>query len=266
MTSPTTHHLSAEEREQMERDGFVVRESVFSRDECEAMIEASEDLIAGLVAGKHGRRFTVGSYTFEPDVLSAVMLKWEGDSDELHGIEPFAHLSTELERCGHDPRLVEPMAAFVDDEQPVLYTEKLNLKRPRVGGVNPLHQDFPYWRENALAARTATAILYLDDTTRENGCLEVAPGSHRTATALPTRTDSDEFGNLEMDPRANAHLERVALPVPAGSAVFFGAFLAHATGPNLSDTHRRALLYSYQPTGGVHMLEEMKRLFQGAKG
>ena len=262
MSGTASHHLTADEQAQMERDGYVVRESVFSADECAAMIEASEDLAAGLVAGRHGRRFTVGSYTFEPDALSVVMLKWEGDSDELHGIEPVAHLSHDLERWGLDARLVEPMEAFVGDEHPVLYTEKLNLKRARVGGINPLHQDYPYWEENAPdAERTATATIYLDDTTLENGCLEVAPGSHRSGK-LPTRTDADEFGNFEMDPDANAGLERVALPLPAGSAVFFGAFLAHATGPNLTGSHRRALLYSYQPAGGHHMLEEMRQLFQ----
>jgi hypothetical protein len=90
------HQLSDIEEEQLERDGYVVREAVFDRAELDAMITSSEELVAGLVAGRHGRRFTVGSYTFEPDALSLVMLKWEGDSDQLHGIEPFAHLSTDL--------------------------------------------------------------------------------------------------------------------------------------------------------------------------
>ena len=91
----------------------------------------------------------------------------------------------------------------------------------------------------------------------ENGCLEVVPGSHRSGR-LPTRTDMDVFGANEMDPVANADLERVSLPLPAGSVVLFGAFLAHATGPNRTDTHRRALLYSYQPAAGHHMLDELR--------
>ena len=82
----------------------------------------------------------------------------------------------------------------------------------------------------------ATATIYLDDTTLDNGCLEVVPGSHR-AGRHPTRTDTDVFGNLEMDPAANAHLERVPVELPAGSVVLFGAFLAHATGP---EPHRHA--------------------------
>ena len=254
------HELTDAEQAQVERDGFVVRPSAFDAAEVAAMVDASEALVAGLVEGRQGRRFTVGSYTFEPDLLEAVMLKWEGDLDVLHGIEPFAHLSPELAAVGHDPRLVEPMRHLVGDPQPELFTEKLNLKRSQHGGPNPLHQDHPYWTDSAAdPARVATAIVYLDDTTRDNGCLEVVPGSHR-AGVHPLRTDSDLFGNLEMDPVANAHLERVPVEVPAGSVVLFGAFLAHATGPNRTDRHRRALLYSYQPPGGSHMLEGLRKL------
>jgi ectoine hydroxylase len=259
------YHLTDAEAAQADRDGFVVREGVFDRTELDEMIRASEDLVFGLVESKQGRRFSVGSYTFEPDALNHVMLKWEGDTDQLHGIEPFVHLSPPLERWALDPRLVDPMAHFVGDPAPALFTEKLNLKRPHVGGPNPLHQDYPYWVDSAGdATRVATAIVYLDDTTLANGCLEVSPGSH-VLGQLPNRTDADAFGAFEMDPVANAALPRVALEVPAGTVVLFGAFLAHATGPNHTDRSRRALLYSYQPAGLPHSLEGFKRLFGPAR-
>jgi hypothetical protein len=253
------HHMTEAEQAQYERDGFLVRESVFSGDEVAAMIEASESLVAGLVEGRQGRRFTVGSYTFEPDLLDHVILKWEGDTDALHGIEPFAHLSKDLETWGLDPRFTEPMQHIVGNPAPCLFTEKLNLKRAGVGGPNPLHQDRPYWDEAPDPEHTATAIVYLDDTTPENGCLEVVPGSH-TVGRHTTRSDSDAFGNLEMDPDANAQMDRLQVVVPAGSVVFFGAYLAHATGPNSTAKDRRALLYSYQPAGLEHSLEALKLL------
>ena len=253
------YELTAEEQARYDRDGFLVRESVFSPDEVAAMIQASETLVAGLVEGRGDRRFTVGSYTFEADLLEGVMLKWECDTDALHGIEPFAHLSPELERWGLDPRFTEPMRYVIGHDDPILFTEKLNLKRAHHGGPNPLHQDRPYWDEAPDPEHTATAIVYLDDCTAENGCLEVVPGSH-TSGRWPTRQDSDAFGNLEMDPDANADMERLQVCVPAGSVVFFGAYLAHATGPNSTDKDRRALLYSYQPAGLEHSLEGLKRL------
>jgi ectoine hydroxylase-related dioxygenase (phytanoyl-CoA dioxygenase family) len=55
---------------------------------------------------------------------------------------------------------------------------------------------------------------------------------------------------------------RVPVELTAGSVVFLGAFLAHATGPNTSGADRRALLYSYQPAGRAHSIEALRRLLE----
>ena len=83
-----------------------------------------------------------------------------------------------------DPRFLDPMVTLVGDPTPQLFTEKLNLERPRCGGVNPLHRDHPYWEGVADdPSRVATAMLFLDDASSENGALQVLPGSRRTGTA-----------------------------------------------------------------------------------
>ena len=111
-----------------------------------------------------------------------------------------------------------------------------------------------------IAHRVATAMLFLDDATIENGCLQVAPGTHKVGK-WPQRSDSDGFGSLEMDP-AQFDLDRlVPLEVPAGTVAFFGAFLVHQSLPNQTAGDRRALLYSYQPAGEPHA-RELNRLFQ----
>jgi ectoine hydroxylase-related dioxygenase (phytanoyl-CoA dioxygenase family) len=176
----TSSRLTADELSALESDGYVVRESVFTRDEVAEITNACEELVDRIVAARNGRRYTVGSYTFEPDLESEVTVKWEGDTDAVHGLEPFAHLAPDLEKWAYDPRFIEPMIDVIDDPEPVLFTEKLNLKRPQVGGVNPLHQDFPYWDDFADdPARIATSILFLDDADLENGTVQVVPGSHK---------------------------------------------------------------------------------------
>jgi ectoine hydroxylase len=227
---------------------------VFDADEVADIVFSCEQLIADLVKDRRGPRYAFGSYVFEADALSGVTVKWEGDSDVVHGIEPFAHLSPELERWAYDPRLLGPSVDFVDDDRPILFTEKLNLKRPRVGGPNPWHQDFPYWEDADDREHVVTALLFLDDATLENGTLQVIPGSHRQGV-WRQRTDADQFGNLEMDPAAaDGHPTR-ALEVPAGSVVFFGPYLVHKSEPNQSNKDRRALLYSYQPSACRHVLD-----------
>jgi ectoine hydroxylase len=258
MGTVAQHRLTESERDAMVRDGYVLRTEVFTRDEVGEIATACETLLADLSKDRNGKRYHVGSYTFEPDQLTDCMIKWEGDSDVVHGIEPFAHLAPDLEKWAYDARFLGPSADFVDDDQPVLFTEKLNLKRPHVGGPNPWHQDWPYWADADDRSRVVTAMLFLDDATLENGTLQVLPGSH-TSGEWAKRNDSDAFGNLEMDPNAVDGWTPVAVEVPAGSVVFFGPLLVHKSEPNRSDKERRALLYSYQPAGLTHMLDLNRR-------
>ena len=258
----TSHRLDDRERRRLADDGYVLREGVFDRSEVAATLDACEALVAEVVADRRGARLTVGSYTFEPDFTSTLMVKWEGDSDVVHGLEPFAHLSPPLADLALDPRFVEPMIDVIDDPAPALFTEKLNLKRPHHGGVNPLHQDFPYWKDTADASRIATAMLFLDDADVGNGTLEVVPGSHLRGP-WPTRTDKDQFGNLEIDPAEEEGITTVALEAPAGSVVFFGPLLVHRSAPNRSDRERRALLYSYQPPGAPDMRDLLRGVTAG---
>jgi ectoine hydroxylase-related dioxygenase (phytanoyl-CoA dioxygenase family) len=260
----TSYRLDADECQQLATDGYVLRETVFSRDEVDAVVDACESLVAEVATTQRGKRSTAGSYTFEDDRSAMLMVKWEGDSDVIHGLEPFAHLSPFLAEVAVDPRFVEPMIDLVGDPDPMLFTEKLNLKRPHHGGKNPLHQDFPYWSDAQDASRIATAMMFLDDSDSENGTLEVVPGSH-VEGQWRTRTDSDIFGNLEIDPTAEDGVTTVALEVPAGSVVYFGPFLVHRSAPNRSERERRALLFSYQPQGAPDMRDLLRAYYGSLK-
>jgi phytanoyl-CoA hydroxylase len=263
---PHAHELTDAERDHYERHGYVIRTGVFDADEVAAMVEASEALVADLVHDRVANRITAGSYVFDPDLMRGVLIKWEGDSDVVHGIEPFAHLSPELDRWAHDERLVNPMRAMVGDPEPMLFTEKLNLKRPRHGGPNPLHQDYPYWVDTAAEpARVATTIIYLDDSSVENGCTWVVPGSHTTGR-WQTRTDADAFGANEIDASAYPDAVPVPVEVEAGSTVSFGSLMVHQSTPNTSDLDRRALLFSYQPPGGTTMVDALRRFTRDRSG
>jgi ectoine hydroxylase-related dioxygenase (phytanoyl-CoA dioxygenase family) len=248
--------MSAAERSRLARDGFVVREGVFDADECIAIAADCEDLVARLEAARRRRKHRVGSYMFELSRDLETMVKWEPDAPEvLQGVEPFAHISPALHAWGLDPRLSDPCQAIVGEDEVALFTEKLNVKRAVHGGSIILHQDYPYWESmTPVAHRIATAMLFLDDATVENGCLEVAAGTH-TVGKWTQRDDADEFGSLEMDPAAFDMRRLRPLELPAGSVAYFGAFLVHRSLPNRSDKDRRALLYSYQPAGYPHSRE-----------
>jgi phytanoyl-CoA hydroxylase len=260
MADNSEFELTADERATYDRDGYVVRRDVFAPAEVAEIADSCEVLLADVISDRVSHRMKVGSYVFDPDFVRGVMIKWEGDTDAVHGIEPFAHLSPVLNRWAHDDRLLHPMRAIVDDPEPILFTEKLNLKRPRLGGPNPLHQDYPYWLDSAQdPTRVATTILYLDDSHIGNGCTWVVPGSHRSGM-WRTRQDTDTFGQNELDADAYPDITPVPVEVPAGSTVSFGSMMVHQSTPNRSDTQRRALLFSYQPAGHPTMIEALRRL------
>lgn len=250
-----SYRLDASERRDLEEGGFVLRRNVFDAPELVAIRTACEALVLRLLAEKRHRKLSVGSYNFELQRDLGTVVKWEpGDIDVVQGVEPFAHLSAELNRWAHDPRLLGPCKDVVGSDEVILFTEKLNLKRAQKGGPIVLHQDFPYWMNlTPVAGRIATAMLFLDDATREKGCLEVVPGSHREG--MQQRRSVEGFGSLEIDPEGYDTSRLVPLEVSAGAVAFFGPFLVHRSLPNRSGEDRRALLYSYQPPGNPHSRE-----------
>ena len=251
--------LDAREKMELDERGFVVRRNIFDAAELHAIREACEELVTRLEGEPRRTRHRLGSYMLELQRRLDTIIKWEPEHPEMvQGIEPFAHLSEELCRWGLDARLVDPCKDLVGDAELALFTEKLNVKRARKGGKIILHQDFPYWSDlTPIAARVATAMIFLDDATIENGCLEVAPGSHREG--VQPRLAVDGFGALEMDPLRYDQSRLIALEVTAGTVAFFGPFLVHRSLFNRSNADRHALLYSYQPIGQPH-LRELTRL------
>jgi hypothetical protein len=254
-----TFGLSAAERAQYDRDGFVVRRGVFTDAELEEMRKAGEEVIEQLVAIRRGRRVPAGSYTFELESAAVVMIKWEGDSDIIHGIEPFAHFHPAFQRFADDARFTEPAGDILGVEAVCLFTEKLNYKRARHGGPVVLHQDYPYWVDSVDdLERIMTTMLLLDDSDLANGCLKVVPGSHRWG--VQPGKDVRGFGKFEIDPERFDTSLLVPVELAAGDLVMFGPLLVHCSEPNRSDADRRALLYTYQPKGNRHTLEGFKPL------
>src|SRR5262245_46619737 len=110
--SNPTLRLSTRELDTLATDGYVVRESAFTASELADIIDACEQLVDDLVRDRQGNRLKAGSYVFDPDFTRDVIIKWEGDSDVVHGVEPCAHLSPALDAWAHDPRFLVPMCDF----------------------------------------------------------------------------------------------------------------------------------------------------------
>ncbi len=196
--------LTADELACLEQNGYVVRENVFSPKEVADITAACEALVARFVQERRRRRYHIGSYTFEPNNEHQIMIKWEGDTDIVHGLEPFAHLDPVLKAWALDARFVEPMCDFVGDAHPSLFTEKLNLKRPGIGGVNPMHQDYPYWIGEAKDP----------DAWQRRCCSSTTPRSKTAVCALPRAVTIWDGGAIGPIPTSSAPTKSTNRPMP----------------------------------------------------
>jgi ectoine hydroxylase-related dioxygenase (phytanoyl-CoA dioxygenase family) len=252
--------LTAEERRAYDEDGFFVRERAFGAEEVADLSDAAECAVARAAAGvPSGDDYVIDGNRYREAAGSTIQFEHRPGSETIRVVEPFHHLDTRLDRLIDDARVVEPARELVGDERVALFTDKLNLKRPREGSRFRWHQDSPYWAHFFPdVERLPNLMLSLDDANEANGCLRIIPGSHRLGM-LPGLEGQGVLGPLFTDPEFFDASRRVPVIMAAGSILFFGASTVHGSEPNESTERRRALVFTYQPGSGRMFKIDAKR-------
>ena len=243
--------LSPEERRAYRQDGFFVREGVFDAAEIEELRDAVECCVASAsaAAAAGGEEYEIDGNRYCEASGATIQFEHQPASETLRVIEPFHHLDERIDRLIDDPRFVELARDLVGDPRVSLFTDKLNLKRPREGSRFRWHQDSPYWAHfHAELDRLPNVMLALDDASEENGCLRIIRGSHKRAM-LPGLEGQGRLGPLFTDPAHFDETHQVVAEMPAGSILFFSPHTVHGSEPNESSALRRALIFTYQPAG-----------------
>lgn len=253
--------LADAERRAWEGDGFFLRERVFLPDEVADLRAAAERVVAIAMraASRPDADYTVDGNRYLEAAGATIQLEHREGSATVRVIEPFHHLDPRFDAVLDDPRIAEPMRELVGSEHIALFTDKLNLKRPREGSGFGFHQDSPYWAFHCTHLdRLPNVMVLLDDASPENGCLRVVPGSHRRGL-LPGREGEGTLGPLFTSPRTFDEGSAVAAAGPAGSMLFFSPHLVHGSMPNASDLPRRVFVLTYQPGGHRTFKKDLKR-------
>lgn len=175
------------------------------------------------------------------DDLSEVAEVEPGDSSVARRIWSPTKRHPVFEATAAHPRLLDAIEQLIGPDI-LFHYSKLHLKAPRVGSVVEWHQDFSYYPHTNTDL--VTALIYLDDATRENACLQVAPGSHRRG--LGDHYVDGYFRGKITGRDAPEPSRAVALEAPAGSVIFIHCLLMHYSAPNRSDKIRRAFLPAYR--------------------
>ena len=151
---------------------------------------------------------------------------------------------TELVR---DPRILDPMESLLGPNI-VLTRYRHNLGTVNAPGDNPtrLHRDVLQWSRTIV-----TALLYLDESTVDNGSTLLIPGSH----FLPYVGTPNNGGTWMDEHHVFAQWMEKAIPVPmpVGSMLFFDSTVFHTVGKNNTDGLRASVIFGYH---SVDELEE----------
>lgn len=244
------HSLSMQELEDYRRNGFLLRGSIFTQEEVALFQQAAE------VAARRAHQACAGGRTYHLDGkrfvdVGHMTVQYEHNpgSDLIRVIEPVHELAAAFDALIDDARLVAPMRQLVGAQELALWTDKLNLKRPREGSAFGWHQDSPYWVHDCdHVDQLPNVMVTFDDASTENGCFRVIRGSHRQG-CLPGTADGSQLGGFYTDPSVFDEADQVAMEAPAGSAIFFDPHTIHGSLPNRSDEPRRAIVITYQPSG-----------------
>ena len=131
------------------------------------------------------------------------------------------------------------------------------ISKPPGGPPLFWHQDWWGW-DDPISYTEAVAqvflMYYLTDTSPENGCLRVVPGSHRQKHPLH---DADQAHDEALsrvddpdDPLYGSLAEEKAVPVRAGDLVIGDSRLLHAAYANQSSQERSLITLWYHPDFG----------------
>ncbi|HTL52802.1 MAG TPA: phytanoyl-CoA dioxygenase family protein [Planctomycetota bacterium] len=167
----------------------------------------------------------------------------------IRKVEPLIDISEPFARLSRNP-LVTGLLETLFGEAPVLFEDKLNYKYPEGGSEFQMHQDWFYWQD--FSPRLTTALIYLDDATAENGCLEVIPGWH-TRGLLHSNSAATYKERQKMAAEVWQDQVPTLAPGKAGTVLLFSCMTPHMSKANLSNKARRAIILTYNPVSdGAH--------------
>ncbi len=151
-----------------------------------------------------------------------------------------------------NPRALQALGDMGLDD--IKFWKAVIISKPPGGPRLYWHQDCIMWQDPRAYSDVPPMIFlmyYLEDTTRENGCLRLLPGSHKHRHVLHDMgeahtKDINRLDNPD-DPRFSDLLGEVDVLISAGDLVVGDARMFHATHANLSKEQRTVITIWFHP-------------------
>jgi len=206
---------------QFHEDGFLVVTDLLSTAEKQKLFECTDEILA--------LPETAGKWMQYYEITNGKRL--------LCRTENFLDYYPELEQLIRG-KIADAVSELLG-EPAILFKEKINFKLPGGAGFAP-HQDAPAYTTFQQRLHL-TAMIAVDRSEKENGCLEVVRAEHKCGV-LPHPGGVIEEGLVQKWEQQN---KWEPVEVEAGSILFFGSMLPHRSSKNISNRPRRAYYLTY---------------------
>ncbi len=224
--------------------GFIVFPNFKSPQAIAALRERAAAIVEAFDPGEAASIFTTRNDSERTDAYfmesgEAIRCFLEEDGRTINKIGHAMHdLDPVFDAFSHDARLSE-IAERIGMREPLIYQSMYIFKQPQIGGEVDWHQDAAFFDTDPPSV---TAFWFaLEDANRENGCMWVQPGGHRSplrsrfiagnGRARLHTVDSTPWPTID---------EAIPLEVSAGTLVVFDGMLPHYSAPNRSARSRHA--------------------------
>lgn len=174
---------------------------------------------------------------------------WEDKED--HRPESVRRLSKILDReavyleAGTQPFILEALEGVLGPNIELL-TNKHNhiMVRPAGSYPVPWHSGEEPWEPTLI-----TALIYLEESTVENGCVRIVPGSHHRPFSHARRPGGDWY-------EADQYRRAVPVPMPRGGVLLFNDCCYHGSDVNRSTESRRSMTLGYRAHDSHDVLKD----------
>ncbi len=226
--------LTAEQIDYFNENGYLRIPQVYTPEEVGAMERELDQLIQDWATTNMGWTGPWRQVYMSPDVEQRSMLT------HLHDLHFYSEAWC---RAVTHPRLTDALADLLGPNVELHHTT-LHIKPPETGMPFPLHQDSPFYRHEGFSY--VDAIVHLDDTNDDNGCLRFVPGSHNQGHIEHITEVNGEPCSPHL-PTDRWRLEdTVACPAQAGDVVAFSIYTVHGSYINRTDRLRRLVRLGYR--------------------
>ena len=234
----TANELSpAEQRDAYEQLGYLVFPKLLNADELGTLRSA----LAEVLSESEGLT--------ESNAKFSVTRTDDGSYSVRRIFEPIAH-----HQAFHDlvlnPKILDVVENLIGPNIQLHHT-KLNLKPPSSREARfEWHQDYPFFPHTNFDL--LAVMIYLDDSTEENGCLTIIPGSHKWGPRNHLFAKDGAFSSQLQDKSVLSDPSRwLKVPVPAGGMELHHCNMLHSSTANRGSRPRSAMVIQYRAADNV---------------